>query len=127
MLFDKTDLYEVEVDLDQLRLVDLASCNDIYDDNDNHYIYFDETNSEPIWKSEPHVGQAISPEEFVRKLATRFADIEPSESQQVLNDLLTDLRSLGISEEAQIFRGDKHRDIVRLTDESLMIVQIKRG
>lgn len=127
MLFDKTDLYEVEVDLDQLRLVDLASCNDIYDDNDNHYIYFEDTNSEPIWKSEPHVGQAISPEEFVRKLATRFADIEPSESQQLLNDLLTDLRSLGISEEAQIFKGDKHRDIVRLTDESLMIVQIKRG
>lgn len=127
MLFDKTDLYEVEVDLDQLRLVDLASCNDIYDDNDNHYIYFDDPNSEPIWKSEPHTGKAVSPEDFVRSLSTRFGDIEPKESQRILDDLLTDLGSLGISEEAQVFKGDKHRDIVRLTDESLMIVQIKRG
>jgi hypothetical protein len=36
MLFDKTDLYEVEADLDQLRLVDLGGCNGIYDDNDLH-------------------------------------------------------------------------------------------
>jgi hypothetical protein len=53
MLFDKTDLYEIDVDMDQLRLVELESCNDIYADNDNHYIYFDDPASEPIWKSEP--------------------------------------------------------------------------
>lgn len=63
----------------------------------------------------------------MRSLSTRFGDIEPKESRRVLNELLTDLGSLGISEEAQVFKGNKHRDIVRLTDESLMIVQIKRG
>jgi hypothetical protein len=127
MLFDKTDLYEVEPDLDQLRFVDLGGCNGIYDDNDHHFIYFDDPTSDPIWKSEPHLGQAVSPEEFVRKLAARFSDADTKESQRILQDLLTDLRSLGISEEAAIFRGDKRRDIIRLTDESLMIVQIKRG
>ena len=71
--------------------------------------------------------QAVSPEEFARKLAARFSDADTKQSQRVLHDLLTDLRSLGISEEAAIFRGDKRRDIIRLTDESLMIVQINRG
>jgi hypothetical protein len=127
MVFDKTDLYEIDVDLDSLRLVDLESCQDIYDDNDNHFIYFDDPTSIPIWKSEPHDGRAISPEEFVRKLVQRFSDAEAGDSQRILRDVLTDLGSLGISEEARIFKGDIPRDIVRLTDESLMIVRINRG
>jgi hypothetical protein len=126
MVFDKTDFYEIDVDLDQLRLVELESCNDIYDDNDNHFIYFDAPTSTPIWRSEPHAGRAISPKEFVQSLVEKFGNAEAEESKRSLRDLLTDLRSLGISEEARIFRGDMRRDIVRLTDESLMIVRISR-
>ena len=109
------------------ELVELESCNDIYDDNDNHFIYFDAPTSTPIWKSEPHGGRAISPKEFVRSLVEKFADANAGDSQRTLKELLTDLRSLGISEEAKIFKGDMRRDIVRLTDESLMIVRISRG
>src|SRR5206468_65182 len=49
MLFDKTDLYEIDVDFDKLRLIELDSCPDIYNDNDNHFIYFDAPDSMPIW------------------------------------------------------------------------------
>jgi hypothetical protein len=127
MVFDKTDLYEIDVDFDRLRLVELDSCQDIYGDNDNHYIYFNDRTSTPVWRSEPHEGNAISPEEFVRKLFERFADSDAAESQSNLLDILTDLQSLGISEEARIFERDMRRDIVRMTDESLMIVRIRRG
>lgn len=127
MVFDKTDLYEIDVDLDQLRLVELESCQDIYNDNDNHYIFFDAPTSIPIWKSEPQTGRAISPEEFVKKLVDKFVSSEPVESRQALQDILTDVHSLGISEEAMVFKGHMRRDIVRLAEESLMIVRLNRG
>jgi hypothetical protein len=125
MVFDKTDLYEIEVNTDQLRLVELGSCQDIYDDNDNHYIYFDNATSIPIWKSEPHEGTAISPEEFVKTLVRRFVNAEPADSRHALLDTLTDLQSLGISEQARIFEPGMRRDIVRLSEESLMIVRFR--
>lgn len=127
MVFDKTDLYETDVDLDPLRLVELESCLDIYDDNDNHYIYFDDPTSIPIWKSEPHAGRAISSKEFVQQLVEKFDRLEPADSREILRDILTDLRSLGISEEARIFKRGMRRDIVRLAEESLMIVRMSRG
>jgi hypothetical protein len=114
MVFDKTDLYEVNVDLDKLRLVELESCQDIYEDNDKHYIFFDNLNSEPIWRSEPHAGRAISPTEFAKTLVTKFARVEPANSRQVLWDILADIRSLDI------------QDIVRLAEESLTIVRVRR-
>jgi hypothetical protein len=126
MVFDKIDLYEKDVNLDQLQLVELESCQDIYDDNDNHFIYFDDPTSIPIWKSDPHDGRAISPEEFVKTLVTKFANAEPVESRNALRDILTDIRSLGISEEAKIFKLGMRRDIVRLAEESLMVVRINR-
>lgn len=126
MVFDKTDLYEVDVDLDKLRLVELESCQDIYEDNDNHYIFFNDPTSTPIWRSEPHAGRAISPKEFVKTLVAKFANVEPADSRQALQDILTDVRSLGISEEARIFKRGIHRDIVRLAEESLMIVRVRR-
>src|SRR6266705_625173 len=124
MMFDKTDLYEIDVSLDKLRLVDLGTCQDIYDDNDNHYIYFDDPTSVPIWKSEPHIGRAINPKDFVLMLVDKFAGLKAEESRTALGNMLMDLGSLGISEEAQVFKGTKHRSIVPLTDESLMIVRI---
>jgi hypothetical protein len=127
MVFDKTDLYEIDVDLDKLRLVELESCQDIYSDNDNHYIFFDAPASDPIWKSEPHVGRAVSPEEFVKRLVGRIMDSEPADSRKDLLDILMDVHSLGISEEARIFKARMRRDIARLVEESLMIVRISRG
>src|SRR5207247_6063648 len=105
MVFDKTDLYEIDIDLDQLQLVDLLSCQDIYGDNDNHYIYFDDSNAVPICRSEPIVGRAINPKDFVVMLTEKFAHAEPEDSRAALWDLLTDVQSLGISEEARICEG----------------------
>jgi len=82
----------------------MRSCPDIYDDNDNHFIYFDAPDSTPMWKSEPHEGRAISPKNFALQLSRKFADLAGEESRTVLRDLLTDLRSLGIGEEARIFK-----------------------
>ena len=126
MVFDKIDLYASEANLDQLQLADLESCQDIYDDNGHHYIYFDNTNSVPIWTSEPHIGRAISSEDFVSTLVSRYGNSEPLASRKALLDILTDLHSLGISEEAKIFEVNKRRDILRLAAESLMIVRIRR-
>jgi hypothetical protein len=126
MLFDKSDLYEVNVDLDKLQLVELDSCMDIYADNDHHHIFFDNPTSAPIWGSEPHAGRAISPEEFVKTLVAKFADIKPEDSRHALQDILTDISSLGISEEAKIFTRGARRDIIRLVEESLMIVRLTR-
>jgi hypothetical protein len=94
MAFDKTDLYEEKVDLDRLQLVELESCQDIYEDNDHHHIFFDDPTSTPIWRSEPHAGRAISPTEFVKRLVAKFANVKPEDSRQTLLDLLTDIRSL---------------------------------
>ena len=126
MLFDKTDLYQIDVNFDKLRLIELDSCPAIYDDNDNHFIYFDALDSTPIWKSEPHEGRAISPKEFALDLSRKFADLQSDESRKLLEDLLTDLQSAGISEEARIFKPKARRSIVPLTEESLMIVRIQR-
>jgi hypothetical protein len=127
MLLDKADSYGIDVDLDQLRLVELESCPEIYNDNDHHYIYFDAPTSDPIWRSEPHAGRAISPKEFVGILAEKFGSAEAADSRNALRDILTDVGPLGISEEARAFRGRRRRDIVRLTEEALTIVRMNRG
>jgi hypothetical protein len=64
MLFDRSVLYEIDVDLDDLRLADLALCPSPYADNDNHFIYYNDRQAMPVWCSEPVEGKAVTPRDF---------------------------------------------------------------
>lgn len=89
MLFDRTQLYEA-VDLDQLRLADVSSCPGPYLDNDRHYIYFQDPHSDPIWCSEPTVGEAVTPHDFAELVRGKLWDTDPDVSRDNLLKLLSE-------------------------------------
>lgn len=74
MIFDRSELYNLNPNLDDLRLVDLKSCPSIYNDNESHYIYYDNPNSDPIWCSEPIKGEAITPQYLFKKIVKNIED-----------------------------------------------------
>ena len=127
MLFEHSELYEVNVDLDKLRLADLQSCPGSYSDNDNHYIFFNDVNDVPIWRSEPTTGEALSPLAFALLLQERVMALQPVESMKALLDILTNVEAIGLSEQALYFEGKQRRDILELTHDSLTIIRIRRG
>ena len=127
MLFERSELYEVDVDLEKLRLADLQGCPESYSDNDNHYIFFNDINDVPIWRSEPIIGEAIRPPVFARMLLERVMALQPVESMKVLFDILTNVEAVGLSEQALYFEGKHRRDILELTHDSLTIIRIRRG
>ncbi|PHV27552.1 hypothetical protein CSQ93_14275 [Janthinobacterium sp. BJB426] len=88
MIFEKAALYEVNVDLDGLRLVDLSSCPSDFSDNSKHYIYFDNTQSQPIWCSEPVEGKAINPQQFAERVVGQLKQTSPDESVKQVSELL---------------------------------------
>lgn len=88
MIFDKADLYADTVDLSQLRLADLNSCPTSYCDNEKHYIYFENPDSDPIWCSDPVVGRALAPADLVEQMLAQLRTSSQEESaSQVLNIL----------------------------------------
>jgi len=80
MIFDKEDLYDIRVDLDNLRLADVNSCPSAYQDNKKHYIYFNKTDSDPFWCSEPTEGTAITPRNFAELLKDAVSEKRARES-----------------------------------------------
>lgn len=127
MLFEHWELYEVEVDFEKLRLADFQSCPESYSDNDSHYIFFNDTNDEPIWRSEPTIGEAISPFDFAHLLNEQALALQPVESMKALFDILTNVEAIGLSAQASYFEGRQRRDILELTHDSLTIIRIRRG
>ncbi|MBR7793454.1 hypothetical protein KDM87_12680 [Undibacterium sp. FT147W] len=93
MLFDKAALYEVEVSLEPLRLVDFSSCPSEFSDNSKHYIYFDQRQSDPIWCSEPVVGRAIKADEFATLLVSRLRQSSTDEAIGQVAKLLAQIKS----------------------------------
>jgi hypothetical protein len=61
MIFDRSSLYDVDIDLDSLRLADVDSCPAPYTDNDNHFIYFNVPTATPVWCSDSVDGKAVLP------------------------------------------------------------------
>lgn len=115
MLFDRTELYKIEPDLDLLRLVDVNDCPSIYDDNEQHYIYFDDTDSEPVWCSEPTEGSAYKPKEIVNIIKQKIATSELMENQFGLLDALK-------GESENVFTK-KQEKILNLVSDSMTIIQ----
>jgi hypothetical protein len=125
MLFDKSALYSIDVDLDQLRLADLLSCPSKYSDNETHYVYFNAPTGDPIWCSEPVVGKAFGANDFVRSVAEKLAQLEPSTSAAELLQLLTKIQKLGISETSRSFDGLAIESAISLVHDSLMIIELE--
>ncbi|MDR1994381.1 hypothetical protein [Azonexus sp.] len=95
MIFEKSDLYEVNVSLEPLRLVDLDSCPSDFTDNSKHYIYFDQKQSQPIWCSDPTEGKALTPKQFSEKIVERLRKISPFASVEQLFMLLSKMKEHG--------------------------------
>lgn len=96
MLFDRAALYDVDVDLDDLRLADLSSCPSSYPDNEKHFLYFNDRAASPVWCSEPVEGKAITPREFASMVAAQVARLDPAHSATELLRQLTDMEGAGV-------------------------------
>lgn len=127
MVFDRSVLYDINVDLDTLRLADLDSCASPYTDNDNHFIYFNDVRGDPVWCSEPVDGKAIYPKELAEMLHTRLRRIEPAQSATELFKLLTDLPSVGLSPQSEAFRDMASPSVLPLVAESISIIRVDVG
>lgn len=90
MIFDKSQLY-ARPELDLLRLADLSTCPGMYDDNETHYIYFDDARSEPLWCSDPVEGIAVSPDKAFYKIKEKIVNQPESlrDEQLFLLDFLS--------------------------------------
>jgi hypothetical protein len=123
MLFDQTDLYEVNVDLDRLRLADLNTCPSSYGDNESHHIYFNEIAGNPVWCSDPVDGKAVSPRQFAERVLAWLRERSPAHSARELLTLLTDLPALGVNPDSELF-DQRLRNILPLVAEALTIIRI---
>ena len=124
MIFDKAALYEVDVNLDPLRLVDLASCPSDFTDNRKHYIYFDQKTAEPIWCSEPVEGKARTPKQFAEQVIAQLRQLTPEASAEKLSALLRSIKSLLEPERAPAGAAGNG---LALVADSLTIVQVEEA
>lgn len=125
MLFDRSALYEIQVDLDKLQLPDLISCPSEYSDNDQHYIYFNNMTAEPVWCSEPVVGNSLNADSFVSKVLGHAKQSKPSELAKTLLDQLTNLDSLGLTGTEEIFKENASQpSLLKVVGNLLTIVRI---
>lgn len=96
MIFDRSDLYTQKPDLQLLRLADVNSCPSIYSDNESHFIYYDEVDSNPYWCSDPVEGEAISPKILVNSIKQNIENPGFYKDQLKLLDNLKDPSDLEV-------------------------------
>jgi len=127
MLFERSALYAVNVDLDKLRLAELDSCPSDYSDNDNHFIFFENATAQPIWCSEPVEGRATSPQVFFSETLRALAQSDRrQESASKLLKALTDFETAGIKAESATTKGFAHPSLLPFVGELLTVVKISR-
>lgn len=124
MVFDRSMLYEVNVDLSTLRLADVSTCPSAYTDNDNHFIYYNDPNALPVWCSEPVEGKSIDPKSFVQMLMFYADSMDPSEAAGSLYEMLTQLEVAGVRRESDLLKEKRMPSILPLVGETLTIVKI---
>lgn len=123
MIFDKAGLYEVNVDLDALRLADLTSCPSDFTDNSKHYIYFDQKQSQPIWCSEPVEGRALTAGQFAERVIGHLRGVSPAESVQQVATLLSRLKERGGTTEMLPGNAEQLSNGLSAVADSLTIVR----
>lgn len=127
MLFDRSDLYDVDVDLEKLRLAELDSCPSDYSDNDNHFIFFENATAQPIWCSEPVEGRATSPNAFFSEILRAQAQPERrAECAYSLLKALTDFEAAGIKAESAMTNDMFAASLLPYVGELLTVVKIGR-
>lgn len=126
MLFDRAALYDVNVDLDALRLADLDACPSAYTDNDNHFIFYDGPHDDPVWCSDPVQGKALKPNEFAAVALAQARELSPQTLAANLLNLLTDTKAAGISPESDELKGKPTPSILSFVSESLTIVRLQQ-
>ena len=124
MLFDKAKLYEVNVDMSDLRLADISSCPSDYRDNDNHFIFFSDTDSDPEWCSEPVTGTAVSPKQLVQKIVKYANEVEPRTAAVNLLKLIENIEIMPREDMKNLFGESKTPSILPFVSDSLMIVSV---
>lgn len=127
MVFDKSALYEVSVEFDRLRLADLDTCPGAFTDNSNHYIYFNDQNSEPVWCSDPVPGKAISPRQLVERLSASLKETPPEASAERVRSMLTRVRGLGEIEVRLQSPPEGTRNSLAAIADSLTVIQVQEG
>ena len=124
MVFDRTDLYDVTVDLDTLRLAELTSCPSAYSDNDSHFIYFASPQAVPVWCSEPVEGRAVSLRELATSLGSHLRVADPAKSAAQLLKVLTDLDAVGLSARSEYFLEFERPSVLSFVADALTIVRL---
>lgn len=123
MVFEKSALYEVNVDLDALRLVDFASCPSDFSDNSKHYIYFDQKQSQPIWCSDPVDGNALTSRQFVESVIGRIKQTSPQDSVEKVTALLSKIKERSYAPENSRGKEDRAKSGLGVFADSLTIVR----
>lgn len=124
MLFDKAALYEVDVSLDPLRLVDLNSCPSDFSDNSKHYIYFDQKQSTPIWCSDPVLGRAITPRELAGLVISHLHQESNTSSAVQVSALLKQLKEVLVKVSESTNETDAARNGLAYFADALTIVRL---
>jgi len=124
MIFDRAMLYEVNVDLSQLRLADVRSCPSAYLDNDNHFVYFNDPQAAPVWCSDPVEGNAIDLKSFARMLISQIESLDAADSAKSLLKILTNLDVAGVSGESDFLRERHTPSILPLVADALTIIKV---
>jgi hypothetical protein len=124
MLFEKASLYEVQVDLDPLRLADLCTCPSDFKDNSNHYLYFNERTTDPIWCSEPVQGKALTAKQFVDLAITKLRETSPGVGLESLLNLLTEIKAFGAKAIDRNEESGDERSGLALVADSLTIIRV---
>lgn len=124
MIFDKSDLYAVNVSLDPLRLADLTSCPSDFTDNSKHYIYFDQKQSQPIWCSEPIEGKALAPKQFAKQVIGQLRETSAADSIEKLSSLLSKINKRGSTSEVAQRSGETIYSGLSAFADSLTIVRL---
>lgn len=125
MIFDKSALYEIQVDLNQLRFVGLDSCPSQFSDNDRHHIYFNSQTASPIWCSEPAEGESIGALEFARQVLEQLQQLDAVESAQQVLKILHRLQGIAIIEPAKTFDGEPAKSAISFVHDSLTIIEVE--
>lgn len=124
MIFDRSMLYEVNVDLSTLRLADVSSCPSVYADNDNHFIFFNDQDASPVWCSDPVEGKAVDPKSFAQMLRSYADSLGPSAAARSLLKMLTHLDIAGVRRESDVLKEKITPSILPLVGEALTIVRV---
>lgn len=119
-IFDKTQLYKKEFDLNTLHLVDVASCPSDFTDHKKHHIFFDLPFMAPTWCSEPVEGRVISADSFAHNIRRRLFESPAAEARR-LHDCILHLR--GMQPESAI-SGNKGVEGLESALQALTILKV---